>query len=623
VTDFFRTRRFPVGAEVIPSGGVHFRVWASEQQKIEIGLMGTTPRFCAMQREPGGYWSGHVEQAASGTRYKFRINGGDCFPDPASRYQPDGPHGDSQVSDPGTFGWTDANWRGVPAASRVIYELHIGAFTKAGTWRAAMEELPALAELGITVLEIMPVGDFSGAFGWGYDGVNQYAPTRLYGTPDDFRRFVDRAHALGVGVILDVVYNHLGPDGNYLSSFSRHYFTAKHETDWGEAINFDAEESGPVREYFVSNAGYWIEEFHLDGLRLDATQNVYDESKDHILSAIAREVRHRAGKRTVVLIGENEPQETKLVRPPAEGGYGLDALWNDDFHHSAMVRLTGRREAYYHDYRGAPQEFVSAAKYGYLYQSQWYSWQHQRRGTPALDLPHSCFVNFIQNHDQTANSAWGLRLHQLTSPALCKAMTAVALLLPGTPMLFMGQEFASSSPFLYFADHKPELAELVRQGRRKFLAQFQSMAGRAMRNRFADPCDVETFERCKLDHAERETNREVFQMHQDLLRLRREHAVFQRADPGGVDGAVLSADAFLLRYFGEAWREDRLLIVNFGLDLELNSAPEPLLAPPGGVDWKIIWSSESPDYAGSGTPSVQLLDHWVAPAQSAVVLQPA
>ena len=265
-------------------------------------------------------------------RWRGRVISG-----PASRFQPCGPHGPSQVIDPDIFDWHDSQWHGVPLVGQVIYEMHLGTFTSEGTWEAASRELPELAKVGITVIEIMPIADFPGRFGWGYDGVNLFAPTRLYGTPDDCRRFVDRAHALGLGVILDVVYNHLGPDGNYLVRFSPEYFSSRYTTDWGEAINFDDEHAGPVREFFLANAAYWIDEFHLDGLRLDATQNIYDSSSDHILAAVARAVRQAAHGRATLLIAENEPQQTHLVRPPAQGGYGLDALWNDDFHHSAMV----------------------------------------------------------------------------------------------------------------------------------------------------------------------------------------------------------------------------------------------------------------------------------------------
>ena len=361
----------------------------------------------------------------------------------------------------------------------------------------------------------------------------------------------------------------------------------------------------------------------MDGLRLDATQNIYDESENHILAAITREVRKKAGKRSTLLIGENEPQDTKLIRPLEQGGYGLDALWNDDFHHAAMVRMTGHNEAYYTDYLGAPQEFISAAKYGYLYQGQWYKWQHMRRGTPSLQSNPSAFVNFIQNHDQVANSARGWRAQRLTSPGLCRAMTALMILMPGTPMLFMGQEFAASGPFLFFADHNPEIAKLVQEGRRRFLAQFRSLALPEMSDYFANPCDPATFERSKLDYAEREKNHEVVQLYRDLLKLRRQEAVFRKSRPRGVDGAVLSPDAFVLRYFGERDpSEDRLLVVNFGRDLHLSPAPEPLLAPPDQMEWDVLWSTESPRYGGA-TPPLDTVENWKIPGQAAVVLKSA
>src|SRR5207248_9134421 len=321
-----------------------------------------------------------------------------------------------------------------------------------------------------------------------------------------FRAFVDRAHALGLAVILDVVYNHLGPDGNYLKQFSESYFTDRYKNEWGEAVNFDGPDSGPVREFVLANARYWTEEFRLDGLRLDATQQMFDASPDHIIAAIVREVRDAASGRSTILIGENEPQEARLVRPQGRGGYGLDALWNDDFHHSAMVALTGRREAYYSDYRGRPGEFVAAAKYGFLYQGQRYVWQKKPRGTPALDLPAESLVVFLQNHDQVANSIAGERLQALTSPGRWRAMTAYLLLMPGIPMLFQGQEFAASSPFFFFADHRPGLDRAVRRGRREFLGQFPSMAAPEIGEHLADPSGDESFRRSRLDLTERPTH---------------------------------------------------------------------------------------------------------------------
>ena len=612
-----------MGAEVVAAGGVHFRVWAPRHKEVEVVILGDSPKFFPMKAENDGYCEAHVPEAGAGTLYKFRLGGDQWYPDPASRFQPEGPHEFSQVIDPAQYSWRDQSWRGLRIEDAVIYEMHIGTFTREGTWAAAIQQLLPLSELGITVLEVMPVSEFPGKFGWGYDGVHPYAPTRLYGTPDDFRRFVDDAHAIVMAVILDVVYNHLGPDGNYLPSFSPYYFTAKHKTDWGESINFYGEHSGPVREFFLSNAGYWIEEFHLDGLRLDATQNIYDESEDHILAAITRQVRKKAGQRSTILIGENEPQDTKLIRPPEQGGYGLDALWNDDFHHSAMVRLTGHNEAYYSDYLGTPQEFVSSAKYAFLYQGQWYKWQHMRRGTPTRHLNRSGFVNFIQNHDQVANSARGWRVPRWTGPGLCRTIIALMILMPGTPMLFMGQEFGASSPFLFFADQKPEIAEVVREGRRKFLGQFRSLALPEMRDYLADPCAPATFERSKLDHGEREKNKEIFELHKDLLALRRQEAVFRASGAGNLDGAVLSPDAFVLRYFGENdAARDRLLLVNFGRDLHLSPAPEPLLAPPEEMEWDVLWSTESPRYGGA-TPPLDTVENWKIPGHAAVVLHPA
>src|SRR5215475_14569376 len=616
-----------IGANISLQGETHFRVWAPRRQAVEVVIeggaeRGSDNRTFELAPESQGYFSGLVRSVGAGALYRFRLDGGDRLcPDPASRYQPEGPHGPSQVVDPKSFGWTDHDWPGVNPRGQVIYEMHIGTFTREGSWAAAARELDELARLGITVVEIMPVADFPGKFGWGYDGVDLFAPTRLYGSPDDFRRFVDRAHATGIGVILDVVYNHLGPDGNYLREFAEDYFTDRYSTDWGAAINFDGKNAGPVREYFIANAGYWIDEFHLDGLRLDATQNVYDSSDDHIVAAIARRVREAARGRKTLVIAENEPQETIFVRAPEEGGYGIDALWNDDFHHSAMVAMTGRNEAYYTDYLGKPQELVSAIKYGYLFQGQWYKWQKKPRGTPGMKIPPATFVTFIQNHDQVANSGRGERCHQLTSPGRYCAMTALTLLGPGTPMLFQGQEFAASSPFFYFADHNPELAEQVRKGRAAFLSQFRSLATPGIQAVLVNPGDPLTCERSKLDLSERETHSAIYEMYCDLLRLRREDATFAAQRVGAIDGAVLGDEAFVLRFFGED-NDDRLLLVNLGVDLRLDIAPEPLLAPPERMEWRVLWSSEDPRYGGLGIAPLDAHENWYLPGHAAVALGP-
>jgi maltooligosyltrehalose trehalohydrolase len=585
---------------------------------VESGAAAGTHPLAA---EPDGYFAGWVPRAADGDRYRYRLDGDRAFPDPASRFQPDGPHGPSQVIDPAAFSWTDASWEGRSLPGQVVYELHIGTFTPEGTWSAAVRHLPDLADLGVTVLEVMPVADFPGRFGWGYDGVNLFAPTRLYGTPDDFRRFVDAAHGHGLAVILDVVYNHVGADGNFLAEFAGAYFTDRHPNEWGAALNFDGPDNAPVREFFVANAGYWVDEFHLDGLRLDATQSVLDDSPRHILVDIAERVRAAAGSRATILVNENEPQDTRLVRPPPQVGYGLDGLWNEDFHHTGMVALTGRAEAYFSDHAGSPQEFVSAAKYGFLFQGQRYSWQEARRGSPAFDLPPWAFVNYLQNHDQVANCGRGERCHRLTSPGRFRAATACLLLFPGTPMLFMGQEFAASAPFFYFADTNPELAPKVREGRVAFMSQFRTMDRPDLAAWLPNPDSPHTVQWCKLDHAERTTNAGVYRLHKDLLSVRRTDPAFAPADTRRVDGAVLGPQAFVLRYFAGG-ADDRLLLVNFGTDLYLDQAPEPLLAPPAGHAWGVRWSSEDRAYGGNGTPPPEAQDGWRLPGEAAVVMAP-
>ncbi len=605
-----------MGAQLHEDGAA-FRVWARNHKSVSVRIKN---RDYPLQLEGDGYFVGGVEGIRAGDTYGFLLSGAGPFPDPASRYQPEGPHGPSQIIDPNRFAWSDQAWQGIKLAHHVVYELHIGTFTREGTWRSAILELPALAELGITALEVMPVAEFAGSFGWGYDGVDLFAPTRIYGYPDDFRAFVDEAHRCGMGVLLDVVYNHVGPDGNYLQKFSESYFTADHKTDWGEAINFYGQHSAPVREFYAANAAYWIEEFHLDGLRLDATQNVYDQSKDHILGEINRSARKAAGERRIIIVAENEPQDTMLIRSQNEGGYGFDGLWNDDFHHSAMVALTGSREAYFADYLGSPQELLSCLKYGFLYQGQWYSWQKQRRGTSTLGSNPAAMVTFLQNHDQIANSGRGWRIDRLCSYGHYKAMTAVCLLGPGTPMLFQGQEFAASSPFLFFADHNEELAKRVRAGRAEFLQQWRSLATGQLK--FDDPCSRETFEKCKLDLSEREKHAETYALHRDLLKLRKSETVFSRQDRQ-FDGAILGPEAFTVRFFSEGYRDDRLLVVNLGEDLHLTPAPEPLLGPPQNTQWEVQWSTEDPRYGGNGTPPLDSERNWIIPAHAAVVLRPA
>jgi maltooligosyltrehalose trehalohydrolase len=551
-------RKRAVGAEVSREG-THFRVWAPAQKEVVAVLDG---RDVFLEPEGDGYFSAFVRGVGAGALY--RLNG---FPDPASRFQPQGPHGPSQVVDPSTYRWRDDDWRGVQLKGIVAYELHIGTFTREGTYAAASKHLGDLAEIGINLIELMPLHEFPGTFGWGYDGVDLWAPYHCYGEPDDLRRFVDEAHAHGIGVILDVVYNHFGPDGCYVREFSPSYFSNRYENEWGEAINFDGEHSAPVREFMSENAAYWIDEFHFDGLRLDATQSLHDASERHIVREISDRARAAAPARSIVIVAENEPQDARLIRE-----YGVDAMWNDDWHHAAVVAATGRIEAYYSDYRGRPQEFISMARLGFLYQGQYYKWQRKRRGTPSHDVAPEHFVCFMQNHDQVANTNHGERV---AHPAL----TALLLLQPQTPMLFQGQELGAQTPFLYFADHNAELAELVAKGRSEFMGQFPSVDTKSL----PLPHDRATFESCKLDRAHVDDG--VLRMHRELIALRRERPFCEQRNDW-LHGAVLGEECFALRWLtGDA--DDRLLLVNLGEEeVRIDPVSEPLLAG----NWRVRWS---------------------------------
>ena len=618
-------RRHPIGAEVIGKDETHFRLWAPKAREVDVVLEDGTssePIFYPLTPEAGGYFSGAVNVGA-GSRYRFRANRGENFyPDPASRFQPQGPHGPSCIVDPRQFRWADTNWPGVTSKGQIIYEMHIGTFTKEGTWRAAAEQLPELARIGITVVEMMPVADFPGKFGWGYDGVNLFAPSHLYGTPDDLRAFIDRAHSLGVAVILDVVYNHFGPDGNYLGIFSDDYLIRDKENEWGNAINFDGPNSGPVREFFITNGRYWVEEFHLDGFRFDATHAIRDRSTKYIIGAVGRAAREAGGARSIILVAENDLQEAKMARSSREGGDDLDGMWNDDFHHSAVVALTGRNEAYFRDYLGTPQEFISTAKYGFLYQGQARSWRKALRGTPTFGISPEVFVCFLENHDQIANTGPGQRLRFQTSPGRYRAMTALLLLGPWTPLLFQGQEFGASSPFLFFADiGDASVRDAIRKGRAEWLAPFLSLTEDQAWRALPAPDEPEVFASCKLNFSERKNNRELYALHIDLLKLRREDSRLRQQSSGGIDGAVLGPAIFALRYFS-ANNDDRLLLVNFGESHVLHPASEPLLAPPEGCRWEILWTSESPRYGATDSGAVTTSEPWALPAESAVVLKP-
>jgi maltooligosyltrehalose trehalohydrolase len=606
------TPRF--GAHVTGRGTV-FRVWAPAQKTVALVLEGD--REIPLQHDADGFFTVDVSGVRAGQRYWYALSQG-RRPDPASRYQPDGPLGASQVVDSREFAWTDHDWAGVTEPHRqVFYEMHVGTFTTEGTWLAAIERLPSLVDIGVTTIEVMPLAEFTGRFGWGYDGVQLLAPSHLYGTPDDARRFVDAAHAHGLAVILDVVYNHFGPVGNFFPEFSASVLGEPGE--WGDSINYDGPGSGPVREFMQENAAYWIREFHFDGLRMDAVNAIKDSSPEHIVSAMCRSAREAAGARQIFIVGECESQDSRLLRGSGAYADGLDAMWNEDWHHSAFVALTGRRPSYFTDYRGTAAELASMARHGFLYQGQWYSWQKKARGGYALGLPASRFVSFLENHDQVANTGVGDRLHQRVDKARWRALTAALLLGPALPLLFQGQEYGSSSPFTYFADHEGDLRDAVAKGRLEFLSQFPPLTTPEMQTAVPDPGDVDAFMRCKLRDEERTADTHLRRLHRDLLRLRREDAVLRDLGTARVrvESAAPTSTLLLLRYLADAG--DRLLVVNLADEYHcpMNDA---LFAPPPQQRWSQAWSSEQLQYGGGGAVIVCDVDPWILPAATAVLL---
>ncbi len=475
---------------------------------------GAVMRTVLLNGEPDGYFSGTDERGRAGDLYKYRFGGGE-WPDPASRFNPGGVHAPSQVVDPRAYQWEDEKWRCPPLSELILYELHIGAFTPEGTFRAAMEKLDHLADLGVNAIELMPVADFPGDRNWGYDGVLLYAPAHIYGSPNDLRALVAAAHERGLAVILDVVYNHLGPDGNYLGTYSRDYVHPAHKTPWGDAFDF---EFRPVRDFFLENPGYWRREFHIDGFRLDATHTIVDNSEKHFLAEVAESVHSLGGFVTV----EDERNEPQLLRPPELGGLGVDACWADDFHHVVRVMLTGTREGYYRSYEGAPQELAATLRDGWLLHGE------ERRRRDAIS-PNECtelgpeqFIFCITNHDQIGNQAFGERLNQLVTPAAFRAASALLCLAPYTPMIFMGQEWATTAPFQFFTNHETELGRLVTAGRREEFRGFAAFQDPAVREKIPDPQSDRTFLRSKIrwEELNQEAHAGALRLYRKLLRLR-------------------------------------------------------------------------------------------------------
>ncbi|MBS0445191.1 MAG: malto-oligosyltrehalose trehalohydrolase [Proteobacteria bacterium] len=517
----------PFGAELVDDGGTRFRLWAPDAAhvglRIEVGpAAGTHP----MDRLVDGWHELTLAQAGAGTRYRYVLPDGLVVPDPASRWNPDDVAGPSVVVDPASYAWRDTGWRGRPWREAVVYELHVGCYTPDGTFEAAAARLAELAALGITAIELMPVADFPGRRGWGYDGVLLFAPDAAYGPPDALKAFVDRAHELGLMVLLDVVYNHFGPEGNYLHAYASPFFNARHRTPWGAAINFDAAGSATVRDFYLHNALMWLHEYHFDGLRLDAVHAIRDSSATDIVGAIALAAAPLRRERHVHLVLENHANEAdRLAATPEPQGRHVDAQWNDDFHHAAHVILTGERDGYYVDYAERPVEQLGRAlAEGYVYQGEPSPFMDGRpRGQPSARLPSTAFVAFLQNHDQIGNRAFGDRLAASAVPQRIEAMLACLLLGPQIPMLFMGEEYAATTPFLYFCDFHGELADAVRNGRRREFARSAAFADAA--SQIPDPNAASTFDAGKLNEAERTQPAQAARLAlvRRLLALRRTH----------------------------------------------------------------------------------------------------
>ena len=525
----------PFGAEM-SERGARFRLWAPACERVALEIGKDSPSTVAMAREEGGWHVARVESLAAGTAYAFRLDEATRVPDPASRSNPWDVDGPSALIDPRAFEWTDDAWRGRPWHEAVVYELHVGTFTPEGTFLAAIGKLDHLAATGITAIELMPVAEFPGARSWGYDGVLPFAPDAAYGTPEELKRLVVEAHARGLMVLLDVVYNHFGPHGNYLARYAPQFFNAARETPWGAAINFDGEGSRTVRDFFVHNAVYWIEEFHLDGLRIDAVHAIADDSPTHIVAEIARAIAAGPGyRRPVHVLLENDANEACHLDRRGSGAPAT-AQWNDDWHHAMHVLVSGEKDGYYRDYAEHPARHLARAlAEGFAYQGE--ASTHRQgcaRGEPSAHLPFEAFVAFLQNHDQVGNRALGERLAHIASPAALRLATATLLLAPSVPMLFMGDEFDAHTPFLYFCDFHGELARAVRDGRRREFAAFERFAGAEGRARIPDPNDPATFAASKLQWELLSAPRhaESLRRHGELLAIRRERIVAHLPGPG-------------------------------------------------------------------------------------------
>lgn len=585
-----------LGAVPLGDGRVRFRVWAPRCRRVHVEVVHPRSTRVTLRPSAGGYFIG-TARAEAGFRYFYLLDGARRRPDPASRSLPEGVHGPSEVVDTRAFAWTDAAWRGLPLTDMVIYEIHVGTFTPEGTFDSVIPRLERLKELGVTAIELMPVASFPGFRNWGYDGVGLFAPQRSYGGPAGLQRLVDACHGRGLAVILDVVYNHPGPEGNYLAKFGP-YFTDRYTTPWGQAVNYDGEDSRRVRDFVIANALYWVREYHIDGLRLDAIHGIFDGSKVHILQELNDAVQRLARRlgRIVPVVAESDLNDRQVIDPVRKGGYGLAGQWSDDFHHSLHTLLTGEQDGYYQDF-GSLKQLAKAYTDGFVYDGQDSRFRGRPHGTSTRDLPPERFVVCAQNHDQVGNRARGERLSSLLDFEALKLAASAVLLSPYVPLLFMGEEYGERAPFLFFTDFEgPALQAAVGRGRREEFAAF------GWSGEVPDPQDPLTFTRSKLIWAlqTQEPHRWLWEYYRTLLRLRREYpllgtAAKRRLEAREVDESTLlihrrgqdGAAAFVLLHFGHVSRRVRLRI------------------PPGR--WRRLVDSAEARFGGLGARSPVLL----------------
>jgi malto-oligosyltrehalose trehalohydrolase len=572
----------PFGAELQSDGSVRFRIWAPLHQRMLLRLDDVAEAL-PLERDGGGWHSLTTARAHAGSRYQYLLPDGMAVPDPASRFQPDDVHRPSAVLDPRAYAWRDRAWRGRPWHEAIIYELHVGCFSTQGGFDEVRGRLRHLAALGVTAIELMPLSDFPGRRNWGYDGVLPFAPDASYGHPNELKALIDSAHALGLMVFIDVVYNHFGPEGNYLGLYAPEFFNPRHHTPWGPALNFDGRDSRPVRDFVVHNALYWLVEYHCDGLRLDAVHAIADASTPHILDELARTVRRALPGRHVHLLLENEHNQTHWLERSANAAPGLyEAQWNDDAHHALHAAATGESEGYYADYHAHTGRLGRALAEGFAFQGECMPYRGSGRGESSRHLPPSAFVSFLQNHDQVGNRALGERLTALADPAAVRAVTSLYLLLPQIPMLFMGEEWGCSQPFLFFCDFGAELAAAVTHGRRQEFARFHAFADDSARDRIPDPQADQTFQRSKLDWAELAVPRAAATLdwYQQLLAVRRRHIVPLLPELGQAGEFETLGDAAVRVHWRSDGGSQLLLMAN------LKSARAELPVPPAGM---LLW----------------------------------